>query len=166
MTFATIINAILSGLCVIVVVQSLRMVKSVREIRNLSLDESIAQIDAATSRAQAVLTELKMILSSTTAVQNRAIVEGEALRDELELMIGIGNSVADRITEAATAPIGPKAVNDDLPDLPKPEKGKQAHQDRRNASASNRRNNGQRKPAVEGREKVIKAVKSNHVGHA
>lgn len=158
MTFATIINVILSGLCVIVVVQSLRVVKGMREIRELSLDKAVTQIDAATTRAQAVLTELKMVLGSTTAVQNRAIVEGEALRDELELMIGIGNSVADRITEAATAQSAPKAVNDDDADLPIVQPEKQAHGDRRH-----RRN---RKPHVEIAEKVIKSVKSNRVGHA
>lgn len=103
MTFAMAINVVLGILCVIVVIQSLRMVRGVQEIRSLSFDEGVAQMDSATQRAQAVLTELKTVLDAATTAQNRAIVDGEALRDELSVMIGIGNAVAERIMDAADA---------------------------------------------------------------
>jgi hypothetical protein len=117
MTFATITNLVLGALCVIVVIQSLRMVRGVQEIRSLSLDESVAQLDRATDRAQMVLTELKRALESATTAQNRAIVDGEALRDELSVMVGIGNAVAERIMEAAEAQ-NPKLAAADEPDAP------------------------------------------------
>lgn len=102
MTFATISNLVLTALCIVVVVQSLRMVKGIQAIRASSLDQGVAQLDAATARAGDVLTELKDVLGSVSAGQNRAIAEAQALRDELSVVVGIGNAVAERIVEAAS----------------------------------------------------------------
>lgn len=173
MTFATIINVVFSALCVIVVIQSMRMMKGVRELRDVSLDQSVKQMDAATARAQAVLTELKMVLGSAASTHSRTVAEGEALRDELSVMIGIGNSVADRIVEVAAAQNGPKAVNDDdanMPVMAKPAPAQASSERRENGRHGNRRS-GQRSGANRNAsseivETVIKAVKSTRVGHA
>lgn len=103
MTFVIFSNLILMLLCVAVIVQTLRMAKGIRDIRSSSLNESVTQLDRATGQARAVLTELKALLATDATAQSRAIADGEALRDELSLMVGIGNAVAERIMEAATA---------------------------------------------------------------
>lgn len=103
MTFVTVSNLVLVALCIAVIVQSLRMSKGIREIRSSSLNEGVEHLDAATARAQAVLLELKSVLAAASAAQNRAMANGEALREELSVVVGIGNAVAERIIEAAAA---------------------------------------------------------------
>jgi hypothetical protein len=120
MTFATLVNVVLAALCVIVVVQCLRMMKAVRDLKDVGLDKGVAQLETATANAQAVLTELKTVLGQSLNVQNRTLVEGEALRDELSVMVGIGNAVAERIVDA----VG----------LEKAEKQAKAQKNRRNQS--------------------------------
>lgn len=109
MTFATLSNFILMLLCLAVIAQSVRMAKSVREIRSSPLDKSVAQLDRATGHAQAVLNELKALLATDVLAQGRVISSAEALRDELSVMVGIGNAVAERIMEAAALQKEPKA---------------------------------------------------------
>jgi hypothetical protein len=88
---------------VAVIVQSVRLTKSFQTIRSSTLDESIAQLDRSTGQAKAVLAELKTLLSTDGVAQTRAIKDGEVLRDELSVMVGIGNAVAERIMEAVAS---------------------------------------------------------------
>lgn len=108
MTFATLSNFILVPLCLAVIVQSIRMAKNVRDIRSSPLDKSVAQLDRATAQAHAVLIELKALLATDAMAQGRAMSSAEALRDELSVMVGIGNAVAERIVEAAALQKEPK----------------------------------------------------------
>lgn len=108
MTFATFSNVVLMVLCIVVIVQSVRLTKSFQAIRSSSLNDSVVQLDRATAQAQAVLAELKTILATEGVTQTRVIREGEALRDELSVMVGIGHSVADRIMDAVATQSGPK----------------------------------------------------------
>lgn len=101
MTFATLTNAIVSVLCALVVLQSLRMQRNIRDMKSGSLGETVKSLDRATAHARQVLAELKVVLTTEGADNARAVAAGEALRDELSLMVGIGNSVADRIMAAA-----------------------------------------------------------------
>jgi predicted flap endonuclease-1-like 5' DNA nuclease len=101
MTFVVFSNLVLMLLCVAVIVQSLRMAKSFRSFRSCALNDSVAQLDRATGQAKAVLAELRTLLANDGAAQARAIASGEALRDELSVIVGIGNSIAERIVEAA-----------------------------------------------------------------
>lgn len=103
MTFVTFSNAIMMLLCVAVIVQTLRMGKSIRELRSTPLGDSVTQLERATGQARAVLGELKTLLATDAMAQSRGAASGEELRDELSVMIGIGNSVADRIMEAVAA---------------------------------------------------------------
>jgi len=101
MTFATMINVVLILLCVSVLVQSARMGRRMKQLRDTQISESVTQIDRATSQARVVLGDLKRVLSTDGAAQASAIAAAEEIRDELTLMVGIGNAVADRIMDAA-----------------------------------------------------------------
>lgn len=103
MTFVTFSNAMVMLLCVAVIVQTLRVSKSIRDLRAISLNDSVAQLERATGQARAVLGELRTLLANEAVAQSRGAANSEALRDELAVMVGIGNSVADRIMEAVAA---------------------------------------------------------------
>lgn len=103
MSFVIFSNLVLMLLCVAVIVQTLRMAKGIRDIRSSTLNEGVVQLDRATAQARAALTEFKAVLASDVLAQSRAMAHGEALRDELSVMVGIGNAVAERIMEAAAA---------------------------------------------------------------
>lgn len=102
MTFATIINVALMLLCVAVLVQSARMMRSFRAIKSGDLGDMVKSLDNATAQARTVLGELRELLATDGAANARSIASGEALRDELSVMVGIGNAVAERIMEAAS----------------------------------------------------------------
>lgn len=102
MTFAIFINLLLALLCAAVLVQSARMMRSFNAIRSGDLAETVKQLDRATAQARGVLAELKTILATDGAATTRTIASGETLRDELSVMVGIGNAVAERIMEAAS----------------------------------------------------------------
>ncbi|WIW90553.1 hypothetical protein K3M67_21365 (plasmid) [Sphingobium sp. V4] len=110
MSLATFSNAILMLLCMAVIVQTLRLSRSVRELRSSALHDSVAQLERATGQARAVLGELKMMLATEVVAQSRAAASSEALRDELSVMVGIGNAVAERILEAVAAQNEAKAA--------------------------------------------------------
>lgn len=103
MTFATFANLIVSLLCGAVVLQSVRMARSIREMKSGDLGETVKALDRATAEARGVLAQLKTVLSIDATANVKTIASGETLRDELSLMVGIGNAVADRIIEAAAA---------------------------------------------------------------
>ncbi|HKY80485.1 MAG TPA: DUF6468 domain-containing protein [Sphingobium sp.] len=118
MTFATFSNLIVMLLCVAVIVQSRRLSKSFNEVRSVNLRDSIAQLDRSTGQAKAVLAELKALLATEGVAHSRSVASGEALRDELSVMIGIGNAVAERIVEAAALQSGKSAGGkvDEIPE--------------------------------------------------
>ena len=103
MTFATFTNVALMLLCVAVLVQCARMMRSFNAIKSGDLAQTVKSLDNATAQARTVLAELKDLLATDGAANARAIASGEALRDELSMMIGIGNSVAERIMEASAS---------------------------------------------------------------
>lgn len=110
MTFVTFSNAITMLLCVAVIVQTLRLGRSIGDLRSASLSDSVKQLERATGQAKMVLGELKTLLATDVMAQSRGATSGEELRDELSVMIGIGNSVADRIMEAVAAQNEAKAT--------------------------------------------------------
>ncbi|RSY81529.1 hypothetical protein DAH66_14900 [Sphingomonas koreensis] len=103
MTFVTFSNALVMLLCVAVIVQTLRVSRSIHDLRATSLGDSVTQLERATGQARAVLGELRTLLANEAVAQSRGAANSEALRDELAVMVGIGNSVADRIMEAVAA---------------------------------------------------------------
>jgi hypothetical protein len=128
MSFAMLINIVVAVLCALVVLQSVRMMRNIRDMKAGNLGETVKSLDRATAQARQVLAELKVVLTNEGADNARAVQAGEALRDELSLMVGIGNAVADRIMEAASmaehlrtqAPQEPQFAYDEALDLAEP----------------------------------------------
>ena len=103
MTFVALSNLALSLLCVAVIVQTVRMIRRFNALKKGDLGDTVKSLDRATAQARQVLAELKEMLATDGAASVRAIQSGEELREELSVMIGIGNAVAERILEASGA---------------------------------------------------------------
>ncbi|MFC6622725.1 DUF6468 domain-containing protein [Novosphingobium panipatense] len=101
MTVATAINFALVLLCLCVMVQAIRMDRRIRALRDGHLDQAVEKLDNATQQARIVLADLKRVLSSDVAAQGEILLAARELRDELSVMVGVGNSVAERIVDAA-----------------------------------------------------------------
>ncbi|MEE4452382.1 DUF6468 domain-containing protein [Novosphingobium resinovorum] len=101
MTVATAINLALVLMCLVVMVQAIRMDRRIRALRDGHLEQAVEKLDHATHQARIVLTELKRVLSTDAAAQGEIIHVARELRDELSVMVGLGNSVAERIVDAA-----------------------------------------------------------------
>lgn len=115
MIFSTFSNIVVIILCVGVLVQTTRMILAFQTFRKSDIGQTVAALDHAAARAGSVLTELRNMLATEAAANSRSLSHAEALRDELSVMVGVGNSVAERIMEAAatTAP----AAHADGPDV-------------------------------------------------
>jgi hypothetical protein len=103
MTFATFTNVIVILLCGAVLVQSVRMMKSFQAVKEGGLKDMVAALDMATGQARAVLSEMKETLRTDGAAHARTVAQGEAMREELTVMVGIANAVAERILETVEA---------------------------------------------------------------
>jgi hypothetical protein len=101
MTFSVFTNFLVMMLCVAVLVQSVRMMRSLKAVKEGALKETVTALDAATREAKIVLGELKKTLQNDCALNARTLVDGGKMLEELTMMIGIGNSVAERIVEAS-----------------------------------------------------------------
>ncbi len=103
MTFAIFTNLVVACLCVAVVLQGWRMMRSIQAMKSGDFKDTVAALDNATAQARSVLGELKSVLATDGMASVRTIQSGETLRDELSIMVGIGNAVADRLVEASAA---------------------------------------------------------------
>lgn len=114
MILTTASNIVVSLLCVGVLIQVTRMIFALRTFQRSDIGQTVAALDHATERAAAALSELRHVLATEVAANNRSLSNGEALRDELSVMVGVGNNIADRIMEAAAAaaPAGPGLAPD------------------------------------------------------
>lgn len=101
MSLTIISNIVVSILCVGVLIQVTRMSLALRTLQRSDIGETVAALDHATARATATLAEFQRVLAAESAANHRSLASGEALRDELSVMVGIGNNIADRIMEAA-----------------------------------------------------------------
>jgi hypothetical protein len=101
MTFSVFTNFLVMMLCVAVLVQSVRMMRSLKAVKEGALKETVAALDNATREAKVVLGELKKTLQNDCAHNARTLVDGGKMLEELTMMIGIGNSVAERILESS-----------------------------------------------------------------
>ncbi|MFN7399169.1 MAG: hypothetical protein ACK5SX_08945 [Sandaracinobacter sp.] len=87
-------------ICVAVLVQSVRMMRSLKTMRESTLAEAAEALDRATTAANQVLGELKRTLLEDGRATAEVLREGAALREELIVMVGIANSVAERLVDA------------------------------------------------------------------
>jgi hypothetical protein len=103
MTFATVTNLATIIFCTAVLIQSVRMMRSVAALKAVDLPQMVKALDSSTEQARAVLSELKATLRTDGAANLRRVAEAETIRDELGVMIGIANATADRLLETAGA---------------------------------------------------------------
>ncbi|MEW9854497.1 DUF6468 domain-containing protein [Novosphingobium sp. M1R2S20] len=104
MGFASFVNIITVIFCLAVLVQSVRMMRSLEAVKGAgaALPQLIQGLDTATGRASNVLAELKETLRTDASANARILAQAEEIRDELSVMVGIANATADRLLEAST----------------------------------------------------------------
>jgi hypothetical protein len=124
-TASDVTNILTILLCLAVLVQSVRMMRSLKAMRESALAEAAEALDRATAAANHVLGELKRTLKEDSRATAEALRAGAELRDELVVMVGIANSVAERLVEAngtantviaAQTPVQPAPEPDDYED--------------------------------------------------
>jgi len=103
MTFTAFTNVITILFCLAVLVQSVRLARSLRQVRESQLDRTVGALDDATARARGVLSEMKATLSTEGAANAVSLREAKEVREELHVMVGIANAMAERLMEAASA---------------------------------------------------------------
>lgn len=101
MSFATITSLVTAILCIAVLVQCARVMRSLAAFRAADLPGTARALDTATASAHHVLSELKTELDRSGEPTLRALAEARAIADELGVMIGIGNATADRLLDSA-----------------------------------------------------------------
>ncbi len=102
LNFATLANIATIILCAAVLVQSVRMMRSLKVVQPSAIAEMVAALDNSTREAQTVLADLRRTLAECAGTA-RVVSEGKAISDELTVMIGIANASADRMADAADA---------------------------------------------------------------
>jgi hypothetical protein len=107
MSFAMLSNILTMMFCAAVLVQSVRMIRCLQAVKGVDFGTMVAALDTSTARARAVLAELRETLRTDCAANARVIASGEAMREELTVMTGIADAVAERLVESvgkASAP--------------------------------------------------------------
>ena len=101
MSFATFSNIATTVLCLAVLIQSVRMMRSLKAVKEGALTDVVGALDKSTAEARAVLSEMKAALVHC-AGNGRVLDNSRAIADELRLMIDIANATAERLVEAAS----------------------------------------------------------------
>ena len=102
MTFATLSNIVTMLFCIAVLVQSVRLMRALRAVKSDDFGAIISALDASTAQARTVLADLRETLRTECAANARVIASGTAMREELTVMSGIADSVAERIMAAVS----------------------------------------------------------------
>lgn len=110
MNFAVITNILTMALCVAVLVQSVRMMRSLKAVKEGALTDVVTALDRSTVQARGVLSELKAALVEC-AGNARVLDEGKSMADELGVMIEIANNTAERLVQAAADANRPSVVD-------------------------------------------------------
>lgn len=117
MNFATMTNIVTILFCLAVLVQSVRMMRSLQSVKEGALTDVVEALDRSTSEAREVLGDLKLTLGECAA-NGRVVADGRDMAEELGVMIGIANATAERVVEAASAANRPASGTQDA-DLPR-----------------------------------------------
>jgi uncharacterized protein involved in exopolysaccharide biosynthesis len=102
MSIALLANVLTIILCMAVLVQSVRMMKSLRTVKDGALTQVVEALQVATVQARAVLSDMKHTLGTDCARHAQLVERARELRDELSLMTGIADSAAERIVNAVS----------------------------------------------------------------
>ena len=100
MSFAVTTNIVTMLFCFAVLVQSVRMMRSLKTVKDGALTNVVEALDKSTAQARAVLSDMKETLRGDCAANARLVEQARVLRDELEMMIGIADASAERIVTA------------------------------------------------------------------
>lgn len=100
MSFSTLTNIVTMLFCGAVLVQSVRLIRALRAVKGDKFGEMIVALDRSTIQARSVLADLRETLRTDCAANARVIASGEAMREELTVMAGIADAVAERIVDA------------------------------------------------------------------
>ncbi|MFM9977364.1 MAG: hypothetical protein ACKVOP_04875 [Sphingomonadaceae bacterium] len=100
MSFSILTNLVTMVFCGAVLVQSVRLIGHLRAVKGVPFADMVAALDAATADAKAVLADLRDTLRIDCAANARVIANGEAMREELTVMTGIADAVAERLVTA------------------------------------------------------------------
>lgn len=103
MSFTAMTSVITILFCMAVLVQSVRLMRSLKQVREVCLNDTIGALDTATAQASTVLDGLRRTLSTDGAANLRTLDEARAIRDELDVMIGIANAIAERLLDTASS---------------------------------------------------------------
>jgi hypothetical protein len=100
MSFALLANVLTMIFCMAVLVQSVRMMRSLRTVKDGALTEVVTALEKATVGARSVLSEMKSTLGTDCAQHARLVEQARDLRDELSDMIGIADAACERVVNA------------------------------------------------------------------
>lgn len=103
MSFALMTNFACMILCAAVLLQSGRLMRSLKAVRSGALTDTVQSLERATAQARAVLADMKATLGNEFSANGRLVEQAVVLRDELAMMIEIGDATAERIAGAASA---------------------------------------------------------------
>jgi len=102
MSLAIVANALTMIFCMAVLVQSVRMMRSLRTVKDGALTQVVEALEKATGQARAVLSDMKATLGTDCAQHARLVEQARELRDELQLMTGIADAACERIVGAVS----------------------------------------------------------------
>jgi hypothetical protein len=103
MTFAVSTNIATMILCIAVLIQTVRLMRALDTVKSGALTDVVTALDNSTGEARRVLGRLTELLRGDVAVTARTFGEGRAMIEELAVMTGIANAIAERIVDAAGA---------------------------------------------------------------
>ncbi len=87
-------------LCTAVLIQSVRMMRSLRTVKDGALTQVVDALEKATGQARIVLSDMKKTLATDCAQHARVVEQARMLCDELSVMTGIADSACERIVTA------------------------------------------------------------------
>lgn len=101
MTLAVVSNILTMIFCIAVLVQSVRLMRAFDAVKGGALTDVVSALNVSTGEARRVLGSLTDLLRGDVAITARTISEGKAMIEELAVMTGIANAIAERIIDAA-----------------------------------------------------------------
>ncbi len=103
MTFASATTIASILLCIAVLVQSIRLMRALEAVKGGGLGQIVGSVDTATAEARRVLGQLTALLRGDLALTAQTLQQGKAMVDELTVMTGIADAIAERIVAVAGA---------------------------------------------------------------
>jgi hypothetical protein len=93
-------NLVMAVLSAAMFVQSIRLLRGFQQLRASGLNEVVEALQRATAEASTVLEKLQHTLASDVGASRKSLEEAMTLRDELSIMVEMGDSTAERIVAA------------------------------------------------------------------